>query len=52
MRYLVKIHGKSAPKLLLHELARTGSFEAAMRMATHVTPDRLARDWAAKAGPE
>ncbi len=50
VRYLVATHGTSAPRILLHELARTGSLEAAMRRAANVSPDRFAADWAAKVG--
>ena len=45
MRYMIEVHGKSAPRKLLAELAEAGSFDKAMRSATGLTPEQFADDW-------
>lgn len=47
IRYMVKKHGKSSLKVMLAELARTGSFDKAMLNATGRTGGQFDRDWAA-----
>lgn len=45
IKYMVSKYGKSSPKVLLRELARTGSLDNAMRTATGRTSEQLADDW-------
>lgn len=45
IRYLVKQHGDSAPRALLAELAKTGSFDSALQTATGKTETAFVRDW-------
>jgi len=46
-RFLVKRHGRKAPRALLAALARTGSFDKAMLEATGRTGDAFADEWLA-----
>lgn len=48
VRYMVKRYGKSSPRVLLSELARTGSMDKAILKATGRTVDRFADEWLAK----
>ncbi|MCL5103514.1 MAG: peptidase MA family metallohydrolase [Armatimonadetes bacterium] len=52
VKYLVRKHGKSAPKVLMRELARTGSFDEAMKKATGRAGDVFAGEWYASATRE
>ena len=45
MRYLVKRHGESAPKVMLGELAVTGSFDKAIAKATGKNKTAFVADW-------
>ena len=45
MRYLVKRHGKSAPRAMLAELSTTGSFDKAILKATGDTEDAFVSQW-------
>lgn len=45
VRFLISKHGSSAPRRLLHELARTGSFGEAMVSVTGQTPDEFVSAW-------
>ncbi|MHB9037639.1 MAG: peptidase MA family metallohydrolase [Armatimonadota bacterium] len=45
IRYMVNKHGKSSPRLMLKELALTGSFDRAMLKATGQTGERFAENW-------
>lgn len=48
VKYVIDKHGKSAPKKLLRELARIGSFDEAARRTIGVTGEQIADDWYAK----
>ena len=48
IRYMVRQHGKSAPRKLIREVAETGSFEKAMLSVTGSTPDEFGDAWFAK----
>jgi len=48
VRYMVAKHGRSSPRIMLAELARTGSFDKAMVKATGMTGARFADSWLAK----
>jgi hypothetical protein len=43
--YLVRRHGRQSVRVLISELANTGSFDKAMLAATGKTGDRFASDW-------
>lgn len=43
--YLVKSHGEHALAQIIHETARTGSFDAAMRKVIGESPDEFERKW-------
>jgi len=45
MRYLVKRHGADAPKVMLGELAATGSFDKAIAKATRENERAFVADW-------
>ena len=48
IRFMIKKHGKSSPKLMLSELAHTGSFEKAMLKAIGQTADQFENSWKAE----
>jgi len=52
VRYMIREHGKHSPKVLLSELAATGSFDRAMLMATGRTASRFEQDWLAESTRE
>lgn len=45
VRYMIEEYGKTAPRLLLREMARGRSFDQAMVEATGMTGDQFARAW-------
>ncbi|MCE5314818.1 MAG: peptidase MA family metallohydrolase [Armatimonadota bacterium] len=45
IRYMVKHHGKSSLKALLHEMAIGNSFDRAMIKSTRRSGERFAQDW-------
>lgn len=45
MQYMMEKYGKSSPKVILRELARTGSFDTAMQAATGRTSEQFMDDW-------
>ncbi len=45
MRFLIKKYGTSAPKAILQDMTRTGSFEKSMIKVTGESPDHFAAIW-------
>ncbi len=45
IRFMVKHHGKSAPKILLAELAKSGSFDKALHTATGKIEKEFTAEW-------
>lgn len=45
VRYMVAKYGQASPRILVGELARTGSFDKAMLAATKITGDQFADAW-------
>lgn len=43
--YMIKLRGESAPKQLLSDLARNGSFDGAIRKVTGKEQDKFTKDW-------